>query len=96
MSWGGGEFVEETLLSMRFSPTPGVVYLASSGMGPGVIVASFLFVPRAVQTHLVVDADRVVFCLKNSWQDTGGGPSPGGAGPASSKYTCSLLGTLCG
>ncbi len=34
MSWGGGEFLQETLFDASFT-TPGVVYIASSGDSPG-------------------------------------------------------------
>jgi len=36
MSWGSGEFTQETLFDALFT-TPGVVYVASSGDGPGAI-----------------------------------------------------------
>ena len=75
MSWGGGEFVEETLFDAIFT-TPGVVYLASSGDGPGVIWPSAS--PNVVSaggTTISRDADSGSFLLENSWQDTGGGPS---------------------
>ena len=75
MSWGGGEFVEETLFDAIFT-TPGVVYLASSGDGPGVIWPSAS--PNVVSaggTTISRDADSGSFLLESSWQDTGGGPS---------------------
>lgn len=75
MSWGGGEFVEETLFDTIFT-TPGVVYFAAAGDGPGAIWPSVS--PNVVSaggTTISRDSSSGNFLLENSWQDTGGGPS---------------------
>lgn len=75
MSWGSGEFSQETLLDAVFT-TPGVVYIASSGDSPRTGWPSVS--PNVVSaggTTLSRDLNTGDFVLENTWQDTGGGPS---------------------
>jgi kumamolisin len=75
MSWGSGEFTQETLFDGVFT-TPGVVYIASSGDSPGVGWPSAS--PNVISaggTTLSRDPNTGAFLLENTWQDTGGGPS---------------------
>jgi len=75
MSWGSGEFTQETLFDALFT-TPGVVYVASSGDGPGAIWPSTS--PNVVSaggTTISRDPNTGTFLLENTWQDGGGGPS---------------------
>jgi kumamolisin len=75
MSWGSGEFTQETLLDGLFT-TPGVVYIASSGDSPGTGWPSAS--PNIVSaggTTLSRDQNTGEFLLENTWQDAGGGPS---------------------
>jgi subtilase family serine protease len=75
MSWGGGEFPHETLLDAVFT-TPGVVYFASAGDGPGTLWPSVS--PNVVSaggTTLSTNPNNGKFIGENTWQDGGGGPS---------------------
>jgi kumamolisin len=75
MSWGSGEFTQETLDDGLFT-TPGVVYLASAGDGPGPIWPSTS--PNVISaggTTISRDPNTGTFLLENTWQDAGGGPS---------------------
>jgi kumamolisin len=75
MSFGGGEFTQETLFDGIFT-TPGVVYIASSGDSPGAQWPSTS--PNVVSaggTSLSRDPNTGRFLLENTWQDAGGGPS---------------------
>jgi kumamolisin len=75
MSFGGGEFTQETLFDAIFT-TPGVVYIAAAGDGPGAIWPSTS--PNVISaggTTISRDAFTGQFLLENSWQDGGGGPS---------------------
>jgi kumamolisin len=75
MSFGSGEFTQETLFDGIFT-NPGVVYIASSGDSPGVEWPSAS--PNVVSaggTTLSRDPNTGEFLLENTWQDTGGGPS---------------------
>jgi hypothetical protein len=75
MSFGSGEFTQETLFDGIFT-TPGVVYLASSGDSPGVEWPSASpNVTSAGGTTLSRDPNSGAFLLENTWQDAGGGPS---------------------
>jgi kumamolisin len=75
MSWGGGEFTQETLYDPLFT-TPGVVYLSSAGDGPGTLWPSVS--PNVVSaggTSISRNPNTGTFLFENTWQDAGGGPS---------------------
>jgi len=75
MSFGSGEFTQETLFDSIFT-TPGVVYIASSGDSPGAGWPSAS--PNVISaggTTLSRDPNTGEFLLENTWQDAGGGPS---------------------
>ena len=75
MSWGGGEFPQETQLDSLFT-TPGIVYFASAGDSPGTIWPSTS--PNVVSvggTTLSRDPVTGSFINENVWQDGGSGPS---------------------
>lgn len=75
MSFGGGEFTQETQFDAIFT-TPSVVYLASSGDAPGTGWPSVS--PNVVSaggTTISRDFDTGRFLLESTWQDAGGGPS---------------------
>ena len=75
MSFGSGEFTQETLFDPIFT-TPGVEYFASSGDSPGVSYPSAS--PNVISaggTTLSRNSTTGRFLLENTWQDTGGGPS---------------------
>ena len=75
MSWGSGEFLNETKYDGNFT-TPSVVYIASSGDSPGAGWPSAS--PNVISaggTTLSRDPNSGTFLLENTWQDAGGGPS---------------------
>lgn len=75
MSFGMGEFTEETKADVLFT-APGVVYVASAGDGPGAIWPSTS--PNVVSaggTTISRNSYTGQFLLENTWQDSGGGPS---------------------
>lgn len=75
MSWGEGEFTQETQYDALFT-TPGVVYLASAGDGPGPIWPSTS--PNVVSaggTSISRSTTNGQFILESTWQDAGGGAS---------------------
>jgi kumamolisin len=75
MSFGSGEFTQETLFDSIFT-TPGVVYIASSGDSPGAGWPSAS--PNVISaggTTLSRNPNTGEFLLENTWQDAGGGPS---------------------
>jgi subtilase family serine protease len=75
MSFGSGEFPQETVFDSTFT-TPKVVYFASAGDAPGVIYPSAS--PSVVSVGgTSTDRDPVTgsFLLESVWQTTGGGPS---------------------
>jgi len=75
MSWGGGEFLQETQFDGIFT-VPGVVYVASAGDNPGVIYPSASpNVVAAGGTSISRDPNFGTFLYENTWQDGGGGPS---------------------
>jgi kumamolisin len=75
MSWGGGEFSEETSYDPILT-THGVVYFASTGDDPGVIYPSASpNVVAAGGTSLSTNFNTGKFEFENSWQDGGGGAS---------------------
>ena len=75
MSWGSGEFLNETKYDGNFT-TPSVVYIASSGDSPGAGWPSAS--PNVISaggTTVSRDPNSGTFLLENTWQDAGGGPS---------------------
>jgi len=75
MSWGGGEFSDETAGDSTFT-TSGVVYFASTGDGPGVSYPSAS--PNVVAvggTTLSTNTGTGKFTREDVWQYTGGGLS---------------------
>lgn len=75
MSWGGGEFTQETGFDPIFS-APGIVYLSSTGDSPGPEwPAVSPNVVAAGGTTVSRDTNSGDFILENTWQDAGGGPS---------------------
>ena len=75
MSWGGGEFPEETDFDSVFTK-PGVVYLASTGDSPGAIYPAVSpNVVAAGGTTISRDLNSGKVIIENTWQDAGGGPS---------------------
>jgi kumamolisin len=75
MSWGGGEFSSETSYDSYFT-TPGVVYFASSGDGPGTIWPSTS--PNVVSaggTTLRHSPSTGNFIDERAWDSGGGGVS---------------------
>lgn len=92
MSWGGEEFSQETLLESYFA-TPGVVYFASSGDGPGTIYPSVSpSVIAAGGTSIVRDPNRGGFIAETAWQDGGGGSSAYFPRPRFQDALCDLIG----
>jgi len=74
-SWGGGEFPEEVLYDVYFT-TPGVVYFASTGDGPGVIWPSTSpDVVAAGGTSISRNPFTGSFIAETAWDNTGGGVS---------------------
>ena len=75
MSWGSGEFSQETQYDFLFT-APNVVYLASAGDGAGTIWPSVS--PNVVSaggTSISRSTTTGNFILESTWQDAGGGPS---------------------
>lgn len=75
MSFGTGEFIQETIFDPVFT-VPNVVYFASSGDSPGVEYPSAS--PNVISaggTSISRDPATGDFILENTWQDAGGGPS---------------------
>ena len=96
MSWGGGEFTQETLFDASFT-TPGVVYVASSGDSPGAVWPSAS--PNVVSaggTTISRDPNSGTFLLENTWQDAGGGPSQVEARPHFQDRIAEIVGDFRG
>jgi kumamolisin len=74
MSWGGGEFSEETMFDGVFT-TPTVVYFASSGDSPGVMYPSASPNVVAVGGTSIGRNSIGNFVAESVWQVAGGGPS---------------------
>jgi kumamolisin len=75
MSFGGGEFPQETSLDQIFT-MPGIVYVASSGDSPGPQYPSVS--PNVISaggTTISRNANTGRFIFENTWQDAGGGAS---------------------
>lgn len=96
MSWGGGEFAQESLFDSIFT-TPGVVYLASAGDNPGVLWPSAS--PNVVSaggTSISRDANTGRFLFENTWQDAGSGVSQVEPRPAYQNSVRYLVGSMRG
>jgi len=92
MSWGSGEFKNETKHDGNFS-TPGVVYVASSGDSPGAEWPSAS--PNVISaggTTISRDPNSGTFLLENTWPDTGGGPSQFEARPHFQDRIANIVG----
>lgn len=75
MSWGGSEFLGETIYDQYFAQN-GVVYFAAAGDSPGVIwPAASPNVIAVGGTSLSRNPTTGVFQQEIVWQSTGGGPS---------------------
>jgi kumamolisin len=75
MSWGSGEFASETTFDFYFT-TPGVVYFAASGDGPGTLWPCVSpNVECAGGTTLRRNPSTGNFIEERSWESAGGGPS---------------------
>jgi kumamolisin len=75
MSWGLGEFLQETTADAAFT-APNVVFFASAGDSPGADYPSVS--PNVVSAGgTTISRDPVTgsFLLEDTWQDAGGGPS---------------------
>lgn len=75
MSFGSGEFTQETLFDSVFT-TPNVVYFASAGDSPGAEYPSAS--PNVISaggTTVSRNTTTGDFILEDTWQDAGGGPS---------------------
>jgi hypothetical protein len=75
LSWGSGEFASELTFDPIFT-TPGVVYFASAGDGPGVSYPAAS--PNVVSvggTTVSFDLTTGMFKRETTWQETGGGIS---------------------
>ena len=96
MSWGSGEFPGETAGDPVFT-TPGVVYFASTGDGPGVSYPSAS--PNVVAvggTTLSTNSTTGDFIQENVWQDTGGGLSAFESRPTYQAGISGIVGTQRG
>jgi kumamolisin len=96
MSWGGGEFPQETLLDPLFT-TPGVVYFAAAGDGPGVIYPSAS--PNVVSaggTSISRNPVTGSFIAEVNWQDAGSGPSAYESRPSYQNGIASIVGSQRG
>jgi kumamolisin len=92
-SWGGSEFADETAYDSFFS-YPGVVYLASTGDGPGVIYPSAS--PNVVAvggTTLSRSGNGGAYIFESAWNSTGGGLSQYEAIPSYQKGVAKVVGT---
>lgn len=96
MSWGSGEFLNETKYDGNFT-TPSVVYIASSGDSPGAGWPSAS--PNVISaggTTLSRDPNSGTFLLENTWQDAGGGPSQVEARPHFQDRIANIVGDFRG
>ena len=95
-SWGGGEFPDEVLYDVYFS-TPGVVYFASSGDGPGVIWPSTSpNVVAAGGTSISRNPFTGSFIAETAWEETGGGVSEFETRPDYQDGIASIIGKARG
>jgi kumamolisin len=96
MSWGGGEFSTETSYDSYFT-TPGVVYFASSGDGPGTIWPSTSpNVVAAGGTTLRHSPSTGNFIDERAWDSGGGGVSLYEKIPSYQSSIASIVGTYRG
>ena len=96
MSFSFGEFAQETTLDGIFT-TPGVVYLASAGDGPGAEwPATSPNVIAAGGTTISRNSSTGQFLLENTWQRAGGGPSLFEPRPHFQDAIASIVGTTRG
>jgi subtilase family serine protease len=96
MSWGGSEWSGETAYDSLFT-TPGVVYFAASGDGPGTIHPSVS--PNVVAvggTALRRDAVTGYLLQEDAWVDGGGGKSTYEKRPSYQAGVASIVGTQRG
>jgi kumamolisin len=96
MSWGAGEFTEETEFDSIFT-TPGVVYFASSGDSAGVEYPSAS--PNVVSaggTSNSRNTNTGNLIFQNAWQDGGGGASQVESRPAFQRGLGFLVGDARG
>jgi len=95
-SWGGGEFPEEVLYDVFFT-TPGVVYFAATGDGPGVIWPSTSpNVIAAGGTSISRNPFTGSFIAETAWDNTGGGVSEFETRPGYQDGIASIVGTARG
>lgn len=96
MSWGSGEFTEETSVDPLFT-VPGIVYVASAGDAPGVIYPSAS--PNVVSaggTTVSRNINNGNFILENTWQDAGGGVSQVEPRPSFQNGVANIVGNARG
>jgi subtilase family serine protease len=96
MSWGSGEFPGETGYDSYFT-TPGVVYFASAGDGPGTLYPSVSpNVVAAGGTTLRRNPSTGAFRAEAAWVDTGGGTSFYEARPGYQSSISTIVGSRRG
>ncbi len=96
MSWGSGEFPSETGYDSYFT-TPGVVYFASAGDGPGTLYPSVSpNVVAAGGTTLRRNPSTGAFRAEAAWVDTGGGASFYEARPGYQSSIATIIGSRRG
>ena len=96
MSLSFGEFSQETQLDGLFT-TPGVVYIAAAGDGPGAEwPATSPNVIAAGGTTISRNSSTGQFLLESAWQDAGGGPSLFEARPHFQDVVAGIVGPARG
>ncbi len=96
MSWGGGEFGNETFYDAYFTKA-GVTYFAAAGDGPGVIWPSAS--PNVISvggTGISRDPSTGAFQQEIAWQSGGGGPSRYEVRPAYQNAIAQIVSTRRG
>ena len=97
ISWGGGEFGKEVGFDSHFTHVPGVVYVAATGDGPGVIYPStspYVIAAGGTSTsHSLVTGD---FQASTAWQQGGGGLSAVEPRPSYQDSVSSVVGSARG
>jgi len=96
MSWGGGEFPDETAIDPVFT-TAKVVYFASAGDSPGPIYPSAS--PNVVSVGGTTVSRNPIsgnFIFENVWQDAGSGPSTYESRPAYQNGIRNIVGSQRG
>ena len=92
MSWGGGEYSDETSVDPIFT-TKKVVYFAGVGDAPGVLYPSAS--PNVVSvggTSLSMNLNNGKFESENTWQETGGGLSQFESRPSYQDFIAGIVG----